>query len=105
SSHPPLSFDPGLENDLTQWDLDEGPAVNATGHLVFKMVNSLLQNWPNTCHCIGHTIVPGIIPMGTLLYHGATGPHLPTALDWVAVEPEHSMLFCQGSIEKGCCGM
>ncbi|KAG1798605.1 uncharacterized protein HD556DRAFT_1518466 [Suillus plorans] len=102
SSHPPLSFYPGLETDLGQWDLDEGPAVNATGHLVFETVNSLLQIWPNTRHRIGHTIVPGIIPVGTILYHGAAGPHLPTALDWVAVEPEHSMLFCQGSIEKGC---
>ncbi|KAG1814902.1 hypothetical protein EV424DRAFT_1473255 [Suillus variegatus] len=79
-------------------DLDEGPAVNAIGHLVFETVNSLLQLWPR----IGHTIVPGIIPVGTLLYHGAAGPHLPTALDWVAVEPDYSILFCQGSIEKGC---
>jgi hypothetical protein len=51
----------------------------------------------------GHTIVPGTIPVGTLLYHGAiTGPHLPTSLDWVAVEPDHSIVFCRGPIETGC---
>ncbi|KAG2116597.1 uncharacterized protein F5147DRAFT_815244 [Suillus discolor] len=72
-SHPPLSFCPGLETDLGQWDLDEGPAVNVTGHLVFETVNSLLQLWPNTRHRVGHTIVPEIIPVGTLLYHGAAG--------------------------------
>ncbi|KAG1851106.1 hypothetical protein F4604DRAFT_1934118 [Suillus subluteus] len=29
-------------------------------------------------------------------------PHLPTSLDWVAVEPDHSIIFCHGSIETGC---
>ncbi|KAG2061572.1 hypothetical protein BDR06DRAFT_979025 [Suillus hirtellus] len=84
------------DDALTRDDLDEGSAVNATGHLVVETVNSLLRYWPNTRHRIGHTIVLRIIPVGTLLYHGATSPHLPTALDWVAVEPEHSILFCQG---------
>ncbi|KAG1880403.1 hypothetical protein C8R48DRAFT_163525 [Suillus tomentosus] len=103
SNHTPSSFYPGVETDLGQWDLDERPAVNATGHLVFETANSLLQHWANTRHRIGHTIVPGTIPVGTLLHHGAiTGPHLPTALDWVAVEPDHSIIFCQGPIETGC---
>ncbi|KAG1883325.1 hypothetical protein F4604DRAFT_284490 [Suillus subluteus] len=103
SSHAPLSFYQGVENDLGRWDLGEAPAVNATGHLVFETANSLLQHWANTRYRIGHTIVPGTIPVGTLLYHGAlTGPHLPTALDWVSVEPDHSLIFCRGSIETGC---
>lgn len=103
SSHPPWGFDPQLQNDLGQWDLGEAPAANATGHLVFETANSLLQHWANTHYRIGHTIVPGTVPVGTLLYHGAiTGPHLPTALDWVAVEPDHSIIFCRGSVETGC---
>ncbi|OJA13599.1 hypothetical protein AZE42_02739 [Rhizopogon vesiculosus] len=88
--------------DPLQWDLDEPPAVNATGNLVFETANSLLQHWPSTRYRIGHTIVPGIVPVGTILYHGTiTGPHMPTALDWVAVEPEHSMIFCNGTVESG----
>ncbi|KAG1722846.1 hypothetical protein EDD22DRAFT_496073 [Suillus occidentalis] len=103
SSQPPRSFDPQLQNDLGQWDLGKAPAANATGHLVFDTANSLLQHWANTHYRIGHTIVPGTVPVGTLLYHGAiTGPHLPTALDWVAVEPDHSIIFCRGSVETGC---
>ncbi|KAG2138130.1 hypothetical protein BD769DRAFT_254381 [Suillus cothurnatus] len=47
-SHAPVSFYPGVENDLGQWDLDQAPAVNATGHLVFETANSLLQHWANT---------------------------------------------------------
>jgi hypothetical protein len=103
SSHAPLSFYTGIEDDLEQWDLGEAPAANATGHLVFETANSLLQHWPNTRYRNGHTIVPGTIPVGTLLYHGSiTGPHLPTALDWVSVEPDHSIGFSHGSIETGC---
>ncbi|KAG2032234.1 hypothetical protein BDR03DRAFT_57680 [Suillus americanus] len=67
----PLSSQSLVENDLGQWDLGEAPAVNVTGHLVFETANSLLQHWPNTHYRIGHTIVPGTIPIGTLLYHGA----------------------------------
>ncbi|KAG1831862.1 hypothetical protein EV424DRAFT_1641066 [Suillus variegatus] len=103
SSHAPSSFYPGIESDLGQWNLDEGPGVNATGHLVFETANSLLQHWANTRHRIGHTIIPGTIPVGTLLYHGVLfGPHLPTAMNWVSVEPDHSILFCRGKIETGC---
>ncbi|KAG2063408.1 hypothetical protein BDR04DRAFT_1038065 [Suillus decipiens] len=102
SSHAPLSYT-GVENDLGQWDLGQAPAVNATGHLVFATANDLLQHWANTRYRVGHTIVPATIPVGTLLYHGSiTGPHLPTALDWVSVDPDHSMIFCNGSIETGC---
>ncbi|OJA08608.1 hypothetical protein AZE42_12385, partial [Rhizopogon vesiculosus] len=86
-----------------KWDLDESPAVNATGNLVFETANSLLQHWANTRHRIGHRIVPGTVSVGIILYHGAlTGPHIPTALDWVATEPEYSMIHCRGTVETGC---
>ncbi|OAX31389.1 hypothetical protein K503DRAFT_813480 [Rhizopogon vinicolor AM-OR11-026] len=28
--------------------------------------------------------------------------HMPTTLDWVATEPDHSMLFCIGTAKSGC---
>ncbi|KAG1754551.1 hypothetical protein EDB19DRAFT_1626144 [Suillus lakei] len=102
SSHAPLGIYQDFEPDLGQWDLDEAPAVDATGHLVFDTTNSLLQHWPNTHYRIGHTIVPGTIPVGTLLYHGSSTGHIPTALDWVAIEPDHSMIFCRGAVKTGC---
>jgi len=37
-----------LGDHHVQWDLDEPPAVNATGNLVFETANSLLQHWANT---------------------------------------------------------
>ncbi|KAJ7618687.1 hypothetical protein FB45DRAFT_1063279 [Roridomyces roridus] len=57
-------------------------------------LNSLLQHWPNTRYRNGHTIVPGTIPVGTLLYHGRPDSSLPDVPDWTAVDPEHSFPFC-----------
>ncbi|KAG1811083.1 hypothetical protein EV424DRAFT_1528903 [Suillus variegatus] len=101
SSELEASYSRGLEVSTGA----NGSGLNEEGEnvVVNTQCSSLLQHWANTRHRIGHTIVPGTIPVGTLLYYGAiTGPHLPTALDWVAVEPDYSILFCQGSIETGC---
>ncbi|KAJ7907753.1 hypothetical protein B0H13DRAFT_1618168 [Mycena leptocephala] len=46
------------------------PNSIATHHLVFDTVGSGPQHWPNAIYQSGHTIVPGTIPTGTLLYYG-----------------------------------
>jgi len=61
-----LSFDSNFKHDrlckpvasgeLGRWDLDESPAENATGNLVFETVNSLLQHWANTRYRIGRSL-------------------------------------------------
>jgi hypothetical protein len=48
-----LDFHSHFGYDPRQWDLDEPPAVNATGNLVFETTNSLLQHWANTRYRIG----------------------------------------------------
>ena len=35
-------------DDRAAWSLDDFPNPNATDHLVFETVHSLLQHWPNT---------------------------------------------------------
>ncbi|KAG8213371.1 hypothetical protein J3R82DRAFT_11862 [Butyriboletus roseoflavus] len=83
------------DDDIAEWSLDKLPNPDATDHLVFETVHSLLQHWPNTRMRNGHNIVPGSIPKGTLLYHGTSRKELPPGPDWVATDPEHSYLFCQ----------
>ncbi|KAF8834308.1 hypothetical protein BDN67DRAFT_591393 [Paxillus ammoniavirescens] len=51
---PPAVADDGLEN----WNMDHHPNPNATGHLVFETVNSLLQYWPNTRMRNGKEYIP-----------------------------------------------
>ena len=107
-------------DDRTEWSLDKIPNPNATDHLVFETVHSLLQRWPNTrmrngerSVCLygfqydvsspGHNIVPGIIPKGTLFYHDASRKELPSGPEWVATDPEHSYIFCrEASPQQGC---
>ncbi|KAF8452504.1 hypothetical protein L210DRAFT_3518810 [Boletus edulis BED1] len=102
SSH--VEWQPGAlgDNDLEDWSLDTSPHPNSTDHLVFETVHSLLQRWPNTRMRNGHAIVPGIIPKGTLLYHGTTSNVFPTMHEWFATDPEHSYLFCGISVEAEC---
>ncbi|KAG0697383.1 hypothetical protein DFH29DRAFT_878735 [Suillus ampliporus] len=82
-----------------QWRFDEGPAENATGNLIFDTVNSFLQHWPNTRY--RHNIVPGVVPIGTLLYHGTPLDTIPTEPDWIATDPEHAILFAGHDARDG----
>ncbi|KAJ7661249.1 hypothetical protein B0H17DRAFT_953668 [Mycena rosella] len=84
------------------WDLNAAPNVSATGHLVFDTVSSFLQHWPNTRYRNGHSLVPGTVPVGTLLYHGRGDSNLPIIPEWTATDPEHSYLFCRGASDEGC---
>ncbi|KAG1876766.1 hypothetical protein C8R48DRAFT_591191 [Suillus tomentosus] len=86
----------GFGSKIEQWSLDEGPAENATGNLIFDTVHSLLQHWPNTRYRNGHNIIPGTIPIGTLLYHGTTRNAIPGEPEWTATDPEHSLFFARG---------
>ncbi|KAJ3743911.1 hypothetical protein DFH05DRAFT_1524910 [Lentinula detonsa] len=90
-------------NEDVNWDLNKPPGENATGHLVFETVNSFMQHWPNTRYRNGHNIVPGIVPPGTVLYHGRGDSNTPTSPEWLATDPEHSFMFCRGqTADSGC---
>ncbi|KAG9314907.1 hypothetical protein JVU11DRAFT_4015 [Chiua virens] len=82
------------EEQSMGWDVLQLPDPNATDHLVFETVHSLLQHWPNTRMRNGHNIVPGVIPKGTLLYHGRSDGNLPQGPEWVSLDAEHAFFFC-----------
>lgn len=46
--------------------------------------------------------MPGIVPVGTLLYHGRGDSNLPTVPEWTATDPEHSYIFCRSTTTGGC---
>ncbi|KAG2347916.1 hypothetical protein BDR05DRAFT_957550 [Suillus weaverae] len=87
-----------VSSNSEQWRFDEYPPENATGNLIFDTVHSLLQHWPNTRYRNGHNIVPGVIPIGTLLHHGTNESHMiPSGPEWTAMNPEHSIFFSRGN--------
>ncbi|KAG9313482.1 hypothetical protein JVU11DRAFT_5807 [Chiua virens] len=81
-----------------EWDLNTLPNPNVTDHLVFETMHSLLQRWPNTRIRNGHSIVPAVIPTGTIFYHGTGLNKLPQGPEWLATSPEHAYFFCQDEL-------
>ncbi|KZV61661.1 hypothetical protein PENSPDRAFT_643128 [Peniophora sp. CONT] len=79
------------ETEYLPWDTE--PQIDATGHHIFNSVSSLLQHWPNTVVRPGHSIAPCIVPLGTTLYHGQSGPAVPTFPDWLAFDSEHGLNY------------
>ncbi|KAF9788174.1 hypothetical protein BJ322DRAFT_611735 [Thelephora terrestris] len=80
------------DSKLAQRTYDQ---ASSTGNLIFWSVNSLLQQWPNTRYINGHTITAAAVLPGTILYHGRGNDDRPVALDWLATDPEHSVVFCR----------
>ncbi|KAG2153940.1 hypothetical protein DEU56DRAFT_907406 [Suillus clintonianus] len=96
STHPGAAY--SVSSNSEQWKFDEYPLENATGNLIFDTVHSFLQHWPNTRYRNGHNIVPGVIPVGTLLYHGTNGSQtIPNGPEWTSTDPEHSIFFARGN--------
>ncbi|KIK58115.1 hypothetical protein GYMLUDRAFT_45667 [Collybiopsis luxurians FD-317 M1] len=95
SFSPELVYDTDIDDENDSWDLSVPPNENATGHLVFETVHSLMQHWPNTRYRNGHSLVPGTVPAGTVLYHGRSDSNTPTKPEWLATDPEHSYMFCR----------
>ncbi|VDB94042.1 unnamed protein product [Peniophora sp. CBMAI 1063] len=72
------------------------PPPDATGHLIFGSMSGLPLRWPNTMRKNGHTIAPGRIPLGTMLYHGTylSNGTAPTTSDWLGFDAEVGYLYC-----------
>ncbi|KAF9526540.1 hypothetical protein CPB83DRAFT_908335 [Crepidotus variabilis] len=84
SQAPFRSISPSWLSGTDNWDLALEPAL-----------------WPNTRLRNGHNIVPGVLPVGTLLYHGTSSHQVPEGPNWTAVDPEHSFIFCNDLIRNG----
>jgi len=102
-----LSTTSSLTDVKSDWNLTVGPSSYSTDNLIFNTASSLLQHWPNARYRNGHSVVPGRIPLGTVFYHGRSSPEmvessragqkikiLPGTQEWVATDPEHSLMFC-----------
>ncbi|KZT69220.1 hypothetical protein DAEQUDRAFT_710410 [Daedalea quercina L-15889] len=85
-----------LEDSIAGRPWNERPSKDASGHLIFQSLASLMQMMPNSKHQNGHSIIRASIPAGTLLYHGSFTREYPSR-DWLAFHPEHAGMFARGS--------
>lgn len=107
--------------DLDSWWVDSRPNPNDTSNIIFDTVYSLSTTWSSRRYrngdvynindflsllksLVGHTIVPGVLPVGTLLYHGRGDSEIPSIPEWTALESELAMMYCGLSTidDKGC---
>ncbi|WAQ91159.1 hypothetical protein PtA15_14A39 [Puccinia triticina] len=71
-----------------------------TSNLIFASFSALLQQWPNSIFPGGHSIVAGVIPRGTLLYHGANNRKSPpSGMEWLSFDPE--MAYSVHAVREG----
>ncbi|KAJ7314760.1 hypothetical protein DFH08DRAFT_1040932 [Mycena albidolilacea] len=62
--------------------------------MVWDVLDFQLKLTSYACANQGHSIIPGIALVGTLLCHGRGENELPTIPEWTAIDPEHLFLFC-----------
>ncbi|KAF8158805.1 hypothetical protein K438DRAFT_1620360 [Mycena galopus ATCC 62051] len=89
----PLAAHNSISANSEWMDLAARPDANTTSQLIFDAINSLQQQWAHTRYRNGHSIVPGTVPIGTLLYHGRADSELPSVPEWTATDPELSFAF------------
>ncbi|KAG8694407.1 hypothetical protein FRC08_008514 [Ceratobasidium sp. 394] len=76
---------------------DSSPSPDSTDNLIFFRLATLLQQWPNTRYPHSQSVVPGTIPIGTTVYHGRHDTTVPSGAEWLAFDPEMSLLFLGGT--------
>ena len=64
----------------------EGEAEADSSPFIFTALNGLLRVWPNTYAPVGFSVVPGVIPVSTLLYHARWDGGAPPNPEWLAFD-------------------
>lgn len=96
--HPEYAFeddddDPGLRT----LEFSPSPATaRSRGPQIFNAIRDAGRQFGSSLRHNGMSVIPGIIPEGTSLYHGAGGAEVPAAFEWLAFEVEHAENFAWG---------
>ena len=64
----------------------EGEVRVDNSPFIFTALNGLLRQWPNVYAPVGFSVVPGIIPASTLLYHARQDGGAPPNPEWLAFD-------------------
>jgi hypothetical protein len=72
---------------------EQGQVHNAN-HL-FNAVHSSMRQWGSSLNHNGMSFFLAYVPSGTHLYHGSWSSELVRGTEWLAFEPEHSLIFAK----------
>lgn len=70
---------------------DEAPLQYA--HRIFNSIHAAMRQWGSSLEHNGMSAFVASVPAGTLLYHGTSSPYRINGTQWLAFEPEHSLIF------------
>lgn len=68
-------------------------AAKANAKRIFNALHAAGRQWGSSIHHNGFGFIPAVMPKGTLTYHGAHAPEVPTGAEWLAFEIEHAEAF------------
>ncbi|KZT25321.1 hypothetical protein NEOLEDRAFT_1065347 [Neolentinus lepideus HHB14362 ss-1] len=60
---------------------------------VFNAIHSALRQWGSSLNHNGMSYFLATVPKGTQLYHGTSKEEPISGMEWLAYEPEHSLVF------------
>lgn len=60
---------------------------------IFNAIHSSMRQWGSSVYHNGMSFFLASVPAGTLLYHGGQGKEPVAGTEWLAFEPEHSLVF------------
>jgi hypothetical protein len=72
----------------------EQKQIRNANHL-FNAVHSSMRQWGSSLNHNGVSFFLAYVPSGTHLYHGSWSSELIRGTEWLAFEPEHSMIFAK----------
>ncbi|CUS12694.1 unnamed protein product [Tuber aestivum] len=85
SPHTAAEQFPLAENVETNTNLEEDNSP-----FIFTSLQGLLSQWANVYAPMGFSVVPGVVPPQTLLYHARRDGDAPPKMEWLAFDPEMS---------------
>jgi len=60
---------------------------------IFNTIHSAKRQWGSSVQHNGMSLIPAIVPEGTLLYHGDTNSKHVRGMEWLAFEIQHAEMF------------
>ncbi|KAF2501631.1 hypothetical protein BU16DRAFT_427655, partial [Lophium mytilinum] len=63
---------------------------------IFNAIHSSMRQWGSSLNHNGMSFFLATVPEGTQLYHGTSKEERVDGMEWLAFEPEHSLVFARG---------
>ncbi|KAJ5115788.1 hypothetical protein N7456_000136 [Penicillium angulare] len=70
-------------------------ATTKNANHIFNVIHDSMRQWGSSLHHNGVSFFLAVVPAGTQLYHGTSLSTPVNGTEWLAFEPEHSLVFAR----------